>query len=65
MHQLFPLEIAAFIALLLIFRSAWKTRRKSSSVTVVLLYGLHSHLQQLPICLGQHNFIYRADHRVN
>jgi hypothetical protein len=34
-------------------RSAWKARWKSSDWGTLCLYGLHSHLQQVPILLGQ------------
>jgi glycosyltransferase involved in cell wall biosynthesis len=39
---------------LLSARSAWKARYKAPGQTMlVLLYGLHSHLQQIPILIGQ------------
>ncbi|MBB6142809.1 glycosyltransferase involved in cell wall biosynthesis [Silvibacterium bohemicum] len=49
------LPAAAWIALLLVLslRSAWKARWKSASAVTLLLYGLHSQLQQVPICIGQ------------
>jgi len=34
-------------------RSAWKARRKNASLGTLLLYGVHSHLQQIPILAGQ------------
>ena len=34
-------------------RTAWKARWKSRSAGALLLYGFHSHLQQIPIFLGQ------------
>lgn len=39
-----------------IVRSAYKFRRKSGSLSVLVLYGLHSHMQQVPILLGQLKF---------
>jgi cellulose synthase/poly-beta-1,6-N-acetylglucosamine synthase-like glycosyltransferase len=36
-----------------LMRSAWKARWKNASPSVLLLYGLHSHFQQVPIFLGQ------------
>lgn len=54
----------AFMALavvLLSARSAWKTRWKSSDALTLALYGVHSHLQQIPILLGQWKF--HRDHR--
>lgn len=40
-----------FITLAL--RSSWKARWKSNDVVALVLYGVHSHLQQIPIYLGQ------------
>jgi len=37
----------------LVLRTAWKARWKSTNVWTLLLYGVHSHLQQVPICAGQ------------
>jgi len=37
----------------LVIRSAYKARWKSNQRLTLLLYGIHSHLQQLPIALGQ------------
>jgi hypothetical protein len=34
-------------------RSAWQSRWKPAPWTTLLLYGLHSHLQQVPIFTGQ------------
>lgn len=49
----FPL-LAWFILLAsLSARSAWKARWKSGNLFTLLLYGLHSQLQHLPICAGQ------------
>ena len=39
--------------LLLSARSAWKARWKRATPGILLLYGLHSHLQQAPIFVGQ------------
>jgi len=49
------LPIALWLALLLLLslRSAWKARWKRSTPGVLLLYGLHSQLQQVPIFMGQ------------
>jgi glycosyltransferase involved in cell wall biosynthesis len=53
--RLSPLPLAVWLALLLILslRSAWKSRWKSRQLGSLLLYGIHSHLQQIPICMGQ------------
>jgi cellulose synthase/poly-beta-1,6-N-acetylglucosamine synthase-like glycosyltransferase len=37
----------------LALRTAWKARWKSSDQVALLLYGMHSHLQQVPILWGQ------------
>ena len=37
----------------LIVRTAWRQRWKSRQWSTLLLYGIHSHLQQLPITWGQ------------
>ncbi len=42
-------------------RTAWKARWKSRSAVTLLLYGLHSHLQQIPIYVGQ--LRYRGNER--
>jgi glycosyltransferase involved in cell wall biosynthesis len=50
-----PLPLAAVIVLLAAMsaRTARKFTWKSSDDRTLLLYGLHSHLQQLPILIGQ------------
>jgi len=52
--SLWPLLLApAFIAALSV-RTAWKTRWKApNSAVTMLLYGIHSHIQQIPIACGQ------------
>jgi cellulose synthase/poly-beta-1,6-N-acetylglucosamine synthase-like glycosyltransferase len=50
-----------FVAMLLFFaaislRSAWKNRWKTNDRVALLLYGVHSHFQQLPIFWGQLKF---------
>ncbi len=42
--------------LLLVVRTAWKARWKSRDRTTLLLYGIHSQLQQIPIFVGQMQF---------
>jgi cellulose synthase/poly-beta-1,6-N-acetylglucosamine synthase-like glycosyltransferase len=50
-----PAPVAAWLVLLLALaaRTAWLARWKSRSPGTLFLYGLHSHLQQVPILLGQ------------
>ena len=42
----------------LILRSAYKARWKSAPPLTLLLYGLHSHFQQIPIARGQLSYWY-------
>jgi cellulose synthase/poly-beta-1,6-N-acetylglucosamine synthase-like glycosyltransferase len=53
-----PLVAATGILLgcFIVVRSAWKSRWKSDSVVSLLLYGIHSHVQQIPIFAGQLEF---------
>jgi hypothetical protein len=37
-------------------RTAWHYRWKPAPWTTLLLYGIHSHLQQIPIFFGQVQF---------
>jgi hypothetical protein len=34
-------------------RSAWRARWKSDDLVTLLLFGIHSQLQQIPIFIGQ------------
>lgn len=48
-----PLLLAVSFTLLMAARSAWIARWKCSQPATLLLYGVHSHLQQIPILFGQ------------
>lgn len=48
-----PLALWLALLLLLAARSAWKVRWKETNPWILLLFGIHSHLQQLPILVGQ------------
>ena len=48
-----PLIVVAGVLLLLTLRTAYKARWKSPDVVSLALYGAHSHLQQIPIFVGQ------------
>jgi cellulose synthase/poly-beta-1,6-N-acetylglucosamine synthase-like glycosyltransferase len=48
-----PVVTWCALVLVLSLRSAWKSRWKSRGLMTLLLYGIHSHLQQVPICMGQ------------
>jgi len=50
---LVPVALWLSLLLLLSLRSAWKARWKRSTPGILLLYGIHSHLQQIPIFIGQ------------
>jgi len=52
-HRFWPtLAVLLFFALIAL-RSAWKSRWKSKDPYTLFLYGIHSHLQQVPIYWGQ------------
>jgi glycosyltransferase involved in cell wall biosynthesis len=53
-----PNILLLVILLVLSARSAWNVRWKSGDLLALALYGLHSHFQQIPICIGQmqHSF---------
>ncbi|MDF9391637.1 MULTISPECIES: glycosyltransferase [Methylococcus] len=51
--SLLPLVLALAFFLALALRSAWKARWKGGGLGTLLLYGVHSHLQQIPILVGQ------------
>lgn len=48
-----PLLIWFAIFLAFSIRSAWKARWKDSNPMTLFLYGIHSQIQHLPICVGQ------------
>jgi glycosyltransferase involved in cell wall biosynthesis len=48
-----PIAVWLLFILLMGARSAWKARWKSREWATLWLYGLHSHLQQVPILMGQ------------
>jgi GT2 family glycosyltransferase len=61
----FPAVLWLGLLSVLSIRSAWKARWKSSNALTLLFYGVHSHLQQLPICLGQLAFVLRSRRKPN
>jgi glycosyltransferase involved in cell wall biosynthesis len=48
-----PLGLVVLLLGVLILRSAWRARWKTADRWTLLLYGVHSHLQQFPIYVGQ------------
>jgi len=64
LHSGWPLFVLALLILAAGARSAWKARSRSNSWTTLLLFGLHSHLQEIPIFIGQMRYRFaRARHR--
>jgi hypothetical protein len=55
-RSLLPMTAWMVILLVLAARTAWLARWKSKSITTLFLYGIHSHLQQIPILVGQLQF---------
>ncbi len=53
-----PLLLWIVLLLLASLRSAWNARWKSSRMSLLILYGMHSQLQQIPICLGELQYAY-------
>ena len=51
-----PLVIAIALLAALVLRTVTKTAWKSEDLTTRILYGIHSHFQQIPIYLGQRQF---------
>jgi cellulose synthase/poly-beta-1,6-N-acetylglucosamine synthase-like glycosyltransferase len=57
-----PVALWMGLLLLLSIRSAWHARWKSAPGFTLFLYGIHSHLQQIPIVIGQLQFDLNARH---
>lgn len=55
--SLLPFAIWIVLLLLLAARTAWQNRWKRASASTLFLYGLHSHMQQIPILSGQIQFL--------
>ncbi len=53
-----PLLLSVVLFLLLSVRSAVKARWKSNHLFTLLLYGLHSQFQHIPIAIGQLSYYY-------
>jgi hypothetical protein len=56
--SILPLLGLVFGYAFLILRSAYKARWKNAPSLTLLLYGLHSHFQQIPIACGQISYWY-------
>jgi glycosyltransferase involved in cell wall biosynthesis len=55
--SLLPFALWLLLLLAVTLRSAWLSRWKSEDRKSLILYGLHSHLQQIPIFFGQVQFL--------
>ncbi len=51
-----PVALWLLLLTLLALKTAWQYRWKPAPWTTLVLYGFHSHLQQIPILLGQMQF---------
>ena len=60
-RNLWPLAVAILLLAALALRTACTQRWKSPNLHTLLLYGVHSHFQQLPIFAG--TLRYRRNHR--
>jgi len=58
-HSLIPVAAAVAIIAVLAIRTAIKFRWKTADLATMLLFGLHSHLVQIPLLFGQ--FKYQCD----
>jgi cellulose synthase/poly-beta-1,6-N-acetylglucosamine synthase-like glycosyltransferase len=54
--SVWPVALAGACLAALAARTAWKARWKTSDRLALALYGIHSHLQQIPIFVGQVRF---------
>jgi glycosyltransferase involved in cell wall biosynthesis len=53
-----PLLALVFSYALLMLRSAYKSRWRNAPLATLVLYGIHSHFQQIPIAIGQLGYWY-------
>ncbi len=56
LRSMWPVALALTIFGALALRTAWKARWKSPDKVALLLYGVHSQVQQIPIFFGQVRF---------
>ncbi len=52
-----PFILSVIAVSVLVIRSAFKSRWKADDPATALLYGMHSHLQQIPIFVGQLQYL--------
>jgi glycosyltransferase involved in cell wall biosynthesis len=65
--RILPIPFAIWVALLLLLslRSAWRARWKTNDLLTLLLYGIHSQLQQIPILIGQLRYSFEKSRSSN
>jgi glycosyltransferase involved in cell wall biosynthesis len=56
LRSIWPIGMVAGALAALALRTAWKAQWKTKDWVALLLYGVHSHLQQVPIFAGQVGF---------
>jgi cellulose synthase/poly-beta-1,6-N-acetylglucosamine synthase-like glycosyltransferase len=56
LQSAWPLLVIGLALIGLVLRTAWKARWRSTDRLAVLLYGIHSQFQQIPIFVGQVGF---------
>ena len=56
LRSVWPGVLTIFLLAALALRTAWKSRWKTRDVFALVLYGVHSHFQQVPIFVGQMQF---------
>jgi glycosyltransferase involved in cell wall biosynthesis len=52
-RSLIPVGLFCLFIAMLSLRSAWKARWKTNDLFALAMYGVHSHLQQVPVYMGQ------------
>jgi glycosyltransferase involved in cell wall biosynthesis len=53
LRSLIPVGLFCLFIAMLSLRSAWKARWKTNDLFALAMYGVHSHLQQVPVYMGQ------------
>jgi hypothetical protein len=61
LRSAWPLTIWILLLLAVAARTALQNRWKRVDWTTLLLYGFHSHLQQIPIFFGQLQFLFNRN----
>jgi glycosyltransferase involved in cell wall biosynthesis len=59
--SLLPLALWLLLLLALTARTAWQSRWKAANAGTLFLFGIHSHLQQIPILFGQSQFLFNRN----